>query len=69
VRLNAEQLRLWNSIKHDVLQEILRAKFDSDDEAAQVLRLTGDAELWHGARGIPAARQLDLEAIRDVKKL
>lgn len=64
VILNLAQLIEWNNKKDQVLEGILRAKFNQVEVAKRVLLLTKDAELWHGTRGIPKTQQLALERIR-----
>jgi ribA/ribD-fused uncharacterized protein len=68
VFLNEEQLKQWNKMKDDVMFEALYAKFSSNPELKKVLLLTGNAELYHGTRGVPTTRQYILERIRDKLK-
>ena len=65
VVLNADQLRNWNDTKHEVMEDILMSKFSQVQHAKTVLLATLDAELWHGARGMPNSRQFALERIRE----
>jgi predicted NAD-dependent protein-ADP-ribosyltransferase YbiA (DUF1768 family) len=65
VMLNPSELFEWNQRKDILLERILRAKFTQVKRARQVLIATREAELWHGARGVPKARQLSLEKIRN----
>ncbi len=46
------------------MRSILLAKFTTVEMASTVLLATRDAELWHGARGLPKSRQVILEDIR-----
>lgn len=64
VILNENQLREWNRMKDEIMEGILRSKFTQDLHSKRVLLATKDAELWHGARGIPNSRQVILEKIR-----
>jgi len=65
VVLNTDQLKNWDNMKHNVMEDILLSKFSQVQHARTVLLATLDAELWHGARGIPNSRQFALERIRD----
>jgi ribA/ribD-fused uncharacterized protein len=62
--LNKALLRKWDKVKKEVMYSILFAKFSQVSEARRVLLATRDSELWHGTRGVPKTRQLDLEKIR-----
>jgi predicted NAD-dependent protein-ADP-ribosyltransferase YbiA (DUF1768 family) len=62
--LDKDSQRKWDYMKQDVMDEILCAKFSQVLEAKRALLATGDSELWHGARGVPKARQFNLEKIR-----
>jgi predicted NAD-dependent protein-ADP-ribosyltransferase YbiA (DUF1768 family) len=64
ILLKERQLQQWDQIKEFVLEEILRAKFTQEETSKRILLATKDAELWHGARGVPKSRQLSLEKIR-----
>jgi predicted NAD-dependent protein-ADP-ribosyltransferase YbiA (DUF1768 family) len=64
ILLNESELRQWNQMKDSVLEGILRAKFTQEDSSKRILLATKDAELWHGARGVPKSRQLSLEKVR-----
>lgn len=66
VVLDEKELTLWNKRKHKLLYKILLAKFTQVPIAKQVLLLTRDATLLHGARGIPMSEQFELEAVRNV---
>lgn len=64
--LNVAQLREWDRSSAATMEEIARAKYAADPEAATVLLLTRKAQLWHGAgRGATATRFAHLERIRD----
>jgi predicted NAD-dependent protein-ADP-ribosyltransferase YbiA (DUF1768 family) len=65
VILSSAQLSEWNQRKDLLLERILRAKFTQVEMAKEALLATRDAELWHGARGVPKARQVSLEKIRE----
>lgn len=58
VKLNSEQLDLWDASSYDVMASIAEAKFlqNPDSVVARVLKATGRAELWHlaTARGKPS---------------
>jgi predicted NAD-dependent protein-ADP-ribosyltransferase YbiA (DUF1768 family) len=43
----------------------LNAKFNQQGLPREVLLATGNAELWHGTRGVPPSRQYLLEEIRN----
>ncbi|KAG2373525.1 hypothetical protein C9374_011988 [Naegleria lovaniensis] len=62
--LDESQLKQWNQMKHSVMEELLYCKFSQNEQAKKVLLATRDAELWHGARGMPKSRQYDLEKAR-----
>jgi predicted NAD-dependent protein-ADP-ribosyltransferase YbiA (DUF1768 family) len=64
VRLTPAQLDQWNQIKDTVLLEAFRWKFKQNPELAKILLLTQNAQLWHGAPRVPAARQYQLEQVR-----
>ncbi|EFC45194.1 predicted protein [Naegleria gruberi] len=64
VMLNDEQIREWNRKKFSLLEEMLYCKFSQNEEARKVLLATDNAELWHGTRGVPKARQVGLERVR-----
>lgn len=64
VVLSHSQLIQWDTKKGDVLRGILRSKFSQVILARTVLLATKCAQLWHGARGIPNARQFELEEVR-----
>lgn len=69
VMLNKEQLQYWESIKHEVMYRALLARFSQCEDSRQVLLSTGDAELWHGTRGVKPSRQVVLEKVRNEVKL
>lgn len=69
VILSHNDLLKWDSIKRDILKDILYQKFTQVDLAKEVLIKTKDAILLHGTRGIPIERQYGLEEIREeIKK-
>ena len=63
--LKPEELIIWNNIKNQIMYKILLAKFTQIPIAKQVLLLTYDAILLHGAKGIPICRQIELEKVRN----
>ncbi|KAL0479744.1 hypothetical protein AKO1_007549, partial [Acrasis kona] len=64
VVLSSEDLEKWNKIKFKALEEMQYCKFSQVEDARQVLLATCNAELWHGTRGTPKARQFSLEKAR-----
>jgi predicted NAD-dependent protein-ADP-ribosyltransferase YbiA (DUF1768 family) len=67
--LKPKDLNKWNDIKYEILYEILLSKFSQIPICNQVLLLTHNAVLLHGARGIPICRQFILEKVRNTLKL
>ena len=71
VVLSKEQMDAWNTISQEVMREAAFNKYEQDEDSlpAQVLRLTGDAELYHLVitRGKPSqlVRFHHLEEIRN----
>lgn len=65
VILSSEELIKWNKQKHEILYEILWAKFTQIPIAKKALLLTHKAILLHGTRGIPISQQLELEKVRN----
>jgi len=65
VFLGPKELKKWDSIKSDVMEDILYAKYTQVPLAARVLLATGDAELWHSPGRAKAERQYELERVRD----
>lgn len=64
VLLSSEQLEEWEDIKDDIMYYGLLAKFTQNPELKEVLLLTQDAELWHGAPRVAPSRQYLLESVR-----
>lgn len=64
VVLTAAQLREWDGMKDSVMAEIAVAKYRACEEARRVLKLTGQAQLWHAAPRMAAVRFKHLERIR-----
>jgi len=63
--LNYGQLKHWAEVSKELMPKLLEAKFRSCEHCAQVLMLTGEAELWHYAeRGLGYERWRHLEEIR-----
>lgn len=65
VKLNNEELKLWNEIKNRVMLEASVAKYSSCKEAKKILKLTKNAELWHIVPRSKPVRFEHLEMIRD----
>ena len=64
VVLNNNDIKKWDNIKYKIMEEILIAKFTQVPIAKQVLLLTQNAILLHGATGIPI-----LEKVRNNLKI
>ena len=64
VFLNDEQIKKWDKIKFDIMEQIMLQKFTQIDVAANVLKLTRDAEMWHGTPRVKATRMINLENVR-----
>jgi predicted NAD-dependent protein-ADP-ribosyltransferase YbiA (DUF1768 family) len=64
IKLDEKTLKVWDSIKHDVMKEIAIAKYTACDEARVILEATGDAELWHIVVRKKPVRFVHLEEIR-----
>ena len=65
VILDDKNIKIWDGIKHNIMKEILLCKFTQNIELKNVLLLTKNAILLHGAKGIPISRQYDLEEVRN----
>lgn len=64
-KLNDEQLRLWGTMKDNVMYQAAVAKYKACKEAREVLKMTNAAQLWHiVSRGKPV-RFEHLERIRE----
>jgi predicted NAD-dependent protein-ADP-ribosyltransferase YbiA (DUF1768 family) len=64
-KLNDEQLKLWGTMKDDVMHKAAMAKYKVCKEARHVLKMTNRAQLWHiVSRGKPI-RFEHLERIRN----
>lgn len=59
VQLTPTQLQQWDQLRPTVIYNAMLSKFMQNPELA-----TGNAELWHGAPRVKAARQVELERIR-----
>jgi predicted NAD-dependent protein-ADP-ribosyltransferase YbiA (DUF1768 family) len=59
------QLKEWDRIKYQVLEDILFAKFTQNELPRKVLLSTKDAILTHGTRGVEITRQIELENVRN----
>ncbi len=64
VVLTPGQLAQWENMKTNVLYHGLKAKFSQNPDLLQLLRATGAAELWHGAKRVAPQRQYTLERVR-----
>jgi hypothetical protein len=64
VLLTPEGVARWARVSHVVMQVAMQARASVDPLFRQVLVATGDAELWHGTRGVPPVRMVGLEAVR-----
>lgn len=65
VFLNPEQLKEWNKIKSQVMEDAMYAKFTQIPLVAKFLMATQEAELWHSPGREPKQRQYELENVRD----
>jgi predicted NAD-dependent protein-ADP-ribosyltransferase YbiA (DUF1768 family) len=65
VLLGPKELKHWNKIKSDIMEEILYEKFIQVPLAGRVLLETENAELWHSPGRAKAERQTELENVRD----
>ncbi len=65
VILLQQDLKQWDDMKEQVMEDIMRCKFSQVSEAKTILLATKHAELWHGSRGIPNTRQRALETVRE----
>lgn len=65
--LDNEKLKEWNKIKNEIMYEIMLSKYKICSEAANVLKKTGQAELWHIiSRSKVHYRIIHLEIIREI---
>lgn len=62
--LRGEELRTWNRISMDMMEEIAYAKYASSEIGRNVLLATGDAELWHIRMRMSPIRFEHLERVR-----
>jgi ribA/ribD-fused uncharacterized protein len=65
VKLNAEQLKLWNTMKDKIMFEAALAKYSVCIEAQNVLKSTNSAQLWHVVPRSQPVRFIHLEVIRN----
>ena len=65
VVLDKAILKQWDEIKDDIMMRAALAKYQQNPEAAQVLKATLNAQLWHIQMRKPAVRFVHLETIRD----
>ena len=66
VILSEDALSNWNYIKKVIMEDILYAKFSQCVECKKILLLTKNAALFHGTRGTPNTRQIELENVRSM---
>ena len=64
VFLEPKDLKKWNIIKSDIMEDILYAKFSQVPLAGKVLYFTENAELWHSPGRAKAERQFEIESVR-----
>lgn len=64
VVLDAAQLAVWSARSDGVMERAMHAKFTQHPALGQVLKLTLDAELWHGAGRTRPVRMAMLERVR-----
>lgn len=69
VQLSPEQLAVWDAMKDDTLAALAEAKYNACHYSREVLRLTGDAELWHQVSRSRPVRFSHLERIRDAHRM
>lgn len=66
LKLNVTQQREWSSIKSAVMQSLLYARFSQNAYLRAVLTaIPSDVQLWHGTRGVPPRRMVELETVRE----
>jgi predicted NAD-dependent protein-ADP-ribosyltransferase YbiA (DUF1768 family) len=65
VLLNNEQREKWAKISDDIMENIAESKYAQCEEAQEILKLTGNAELWHVVSRKSPVRFSHLERIRD----
>jgi len=65
VLLNESQQKEWNKISSDIMEKIAIEKYKQCSDALNILKLTGNAELWHIVSRKPAVRFFHLEKIRN----
>lgn len=63
--LSPEQLKIWDEMKDEAMRIALFSKFTQNPDLKELLLLTGNAQLWHGAPRVPASRQYILEEVRN----
>lgn len=64
VNLTKEQLKVWDTIKMNVMRDAAIAKYKACKEARDVLKATLNAELWHVVSRSKPVRFIHLEKIR-----
>lgn len=65
VILSPEQLKYWDSIKHDLMTRASLQRILQSEKYKKVLLLTGKAELWHVMVRKGIVRNKYLEELRD----
>lgn len=65
VKLNKEQLAVWEKRKHNIMGKLAVDKYLACPEAMSILKATGQAELWHAVPRQSPVRFTHLEKIRD----
>jgi predicted NAD-dependent protein-ADP-ribosyltransferase YbiA (DUF1768 family) len=64
VKLSDEKIKEWGLKSNNIMEEIAIAKYSQCKEACEVLKMTGNAELWHVVSRKSPVRFLHLEKIR-----
>jgi hypothetical protein len=64
VFLEPKDLKKWNIMKSEIMEDILYAKFSQVPLAGKVLYFTENAELWHSPGRAKAERQFEIESVR-----
>ena len=63
--LNKSDLEKWFHISEDVMEKAAIAKYSQCPVAMNILKLTGDTELWHVVSRKKPVRFIHLERIRN----
>jgi len=67
--LSKEQLKVWDTMKDDVMNCAWRAKFLQNEPLQKVLLATQSAELWHSCPRMAPERFVGLEILRNELRL